>query len=127
MVDFFSCQRFSFTYGLGRGNKNMAKLEVMSILIGITVDKGITKLQIYGDFRLVIEWPNENCQNHNINLSHLVTQIREQVCRFTFFKCSHIFHELNVLANELSKNTMNGEEGVLELTEIKDEDTSSLP
>ena len=51
-------QNFSFRAGLGIGTSNYATLCALKLLFTLARENHISKIQIFGDSQLVINWPN---------------------------------------------------------------------
>ena len=47
---------FSYKVGLGSSSNNFAELLSLKLLLSLSLDKNLKKLQIFGDSQLVINW-----------------------------------------------------------------------
>ena len=68
--------------------------------------KYVKKLNILGDSKLVMDWV---CDKVNIvapHLAHILQGIKQVYNKLDWFSCGHIYHELNTLADKLSKEAL---------------------
>ena len=90
MLYFVEDHYFTFKAGLGYGTINFVELIGLKLLLTLALDKHITKLEVFGDSQLVINW-----------VLHEVIIFSDM---FEFVDFKHIYREINSLANELAKD-----------------------
>ena len=101
---FFSEDRFiSFKAGLGNGSNNYTELLSLKLLLKLALDNQISKLQVFGDSQLVINWVNGLYRMHKLLLSPLLFE----VIRFTEMLDSvvfkHYYRKMNSVADGFAK------------------------
>jgi ribonuclease HI len=62
-------------YAPGRGTNTRAEFIALWSLLEIAIKKGIKKLQIFGNSKLVIDWVNKNAMVSDIRLRSLLQDI----------------------------------------------------
>ena len=60
---------FTFKAGLGFGSNNFVELLGLKLLLTLALDKHLSKLQIFFDSELVINWATSKYRIQNIQLS----------------------------------------------------------
>jgi ribonuclease HI len=91
----------------------------------MAVERGISKLHIFGDSKLVVNWINGQMWNLSLGLRDLIHE--EELPRFDYFTCMHIFRELNATADVMSKQVMSAQVSLLEITETQNAVSDILP
>jgi len=86
-----NCHYFKFKGNISQGSNNRAKLMVLRNLMKLALERGIFRLQIFGDSLLVVGWMTQKLAIHNVTLQALATQILENKNHYTVFTISHIF------------------------------------
>lgn len=67
---------------------------------------GLSKLQIFGDSKVVIEWAKEKFKVHNVQLQSLLSQIKDYIQSLEWASFSHIFRGINTKTDKLSKEVL---------------------
>ena len=60
---------FTFKAGLGIGTNNLADLYALKLLLILALDKQISKIQVFGDSLLVINWITGKFRIRNLQLA----------------------------------------------------------
>ena len=60
---------FTFKVGLGIGTNNIVELCALKLLLSLALGNQISKIQVFGDSLLVINWVTIKFRIHNIQLS----------------------------------------------------------
>lgn len=68
--------------------------------------KCISKMQVLGDSKIVIDWANKKVTIENIKLGHILQEIQRTLQAFQWTVFMHVYCELNQKANELSKEAL---------------------
>ena len=96
---------------VGRGNNTKASFLAFWGLLWFTRKRGIFRVKIYGDLRVVIDWTNAHFEMHTIHLEHWLDKIHVLIEDFVEISFEHIYRELNMQANFLSKNVIGPMDG----------------
>jgi len=59
---------FKFAAGLGRSTNNKAEIFVVFLVMRCAISRGILKLQVFGDSKLVVDWLAQRRALKNIHL-----------------------------------------------------------
>eukprot|EP01018_Ginkgo_biloba_P009885 Gb_00929 [translate_table: standard] len=92
-----------FKAGLGKGTNNYAELMALKLRLFLAGEKGVSRLQVFGDSMVVIKWMRKerNCLNY---LLQPLLEETQRACKFfnnlSFF---HVCREMNSVADALSK------------------------
>ena len=89
----------------GRGSNTRA--EVMGLWSGLYVARlwGVKDLHVDGDSQVIIHWALEKAQVRSLELFHWLNDSRRRIREFNSCYFYHIYRELNVEADVLSKPT----------------------
>jgi ribonuclease HI len=98
-------------YAPGGGSNNKDELIALWTLLETTKQKDIRKLQVMGDSKLVIDWEKGKLSIQNINLANITRDIRLSFQSFEWISFQHVLRELNVKADELSKEALQLQRG----------------
>ena len=66
---------FSFKVGLGFGTNNLAKLCALKLLFTLARENHFSKIHIFGDSQLVINWANGKFRCLNLELLQVLNEI----------------------------------------------------
>lgn len=93
----------------------LAKLIALKLLLLFTIEKGIKNLQVYRDSMVVINWAKciQNC--HILILIPIVEEIQRHKILFDHIVFTHVYRELNRMADRLSKEAMRLEQGIWQI------------
>lgn len=89
--------------GLGLGSNNFAEFQVLKLLLKCAKDWNISRLQVYGDSLLVINWRKRSGHLHNVNIRPLGNLLLEIAGSFEHISFAHVYRELNQDDDKLSK------------------------
>ena len=95
---------FTFKAGLGVGTNNLAKLYAMKLLLILALDKQITKIHVFGDSMLVINWITGKFRIHNLQLAQLLQEVNKLSDFFEQAVSKHIYRERNTLVDKLAND-----------------------
>ena len=82
------------------------------MLLETTKQKDIRKLHVMEDSKLAIDWAQGKISIQNVNLSNIKRDIKLCFYSFKWLSFHHILRELNVNADELSKEALQFQRGV---------------
>lgn len=101
---------FSLQFPLGRGTNNYAELSTAKHLISFALEKGCTKLQLFGDSMIVCNWLTRKTSCTAFSLRHILDEALRLTVAFEKFDCRHIYRERNTQADYLSKQAAQRQE-----------------
>ena len=87
------------------------------------MDKHLTKLQVFGDSQLIINWVFGKYRIQNIQLAQILHEVNRFVDMLESVGYKHIYRERNSLANVLAKDGSNVQVGYWKITEHWDVDS----
>lgn len=93
-------------YAPGRGSNNRAEFITLWNLLEAVTKKGLTKLQVLRDSKLIIDWANGKVSVSDVRLSSLLKELRQSIQSFKWLSFCRIFRELNIKADALSKEAL---------------------
>jgi ribonuclease HI len=105
---------------LGQGSNNYAELMALKLLLSFAGEKGITKLQIFGDSLVIINWMRKTQRCHNIFLASLLEEVFLITEIFTNLSFTHVYRERNGATNSLSKEGTSMAHGQWHILEFLD-------
>ena len=73
------------------------------MLLLLAHEKGVQKLQIFGDSMIIINWINQTQRCHNIHLTPILKEAAQLKSTFNQISFSHIFREQNQEVDTCSK------------------------
>ena len=76
------------------------------MILKVAINNNISQLQVFGDSKMVVDWVNWKIQINAPHLQQLLSAIRKLLEFFTGFRISHIYRELNMEADGLSKQAL---------------------
>jgi hypothetical protein len=83
-------------------------------LLEAAKEKNLTKLQVFGDSKMAIDWANGKSTIQNPNLASILQDIKLSFRAFERISFHHILRELNSKVDELSKKPWNCQMGPLD-------------
>jgi len=86
-------------------------------LMMVALTKEIRQLQVFRDSQPEINWLNYSQQIHNVALQPSALQVKENASQFKVINFTHIYRELNMDADSLSKQGPPQDPGFLWLEE----------
>ena len=84
---------FQARWGLGEGTNNKAELLALYMLLLLAHEKGVQKLQIFGDSMIIINWINQTQRCHNIHLYPILEEVSQLKTTFNQISFTHIYRE----------------------------------
>ena len=82
---------------------NKEELAALHTVLNLAINNNISQLQVFGDSKMVVDWVNKKIQINAPHLQQLLRAIRRILELFTGFNITHIYKELNMEADGLSK------------------------
>ena len=98
---------FIFKAGLGSGSNNFAELLGLKILLTLSLENNLKKLQIFHDSQLVINSVSGKYRIQNVQLAQILMEVNRLVDMFDSVVFMHIYREPNTLADVLAKDGAN--------------------
>jgi ribonuclease HI len=92
-------------------NKQQSELIALWTLLETAKEKNLSKLQVFGDSKLVIDWARGINNIQNPRLASLLRDIKLTFRDFEWISFQHILRELNTKADELSKEALQLQKG----------------
>ena len=93
---------YTFKAGLGVGTNNYAELYALKLLLRLALDKQVSKIQVFGDSLLVINWITGKFRSHNLQLAQMLEEVNKLSNLFVQSVFKHIYHERNASADMLA-------------------------
>ena len=87
----------------GGGTNNFAELMALRKLMTKAWEWGVDSLQIFGDYKIIIDWENGNHRCNILCLRPLLDEMLLLKSQFDFISFSHVYRERNSFADRLSK------------------------
>ena len=110
-------ERFSLVHC----TNNKEKIATLHLVLNMAINNNISQLQVLGDSKMVVDWVNRKIQINGPHLQQLLNAIRRLLELFTGFRISHVYRELNMEADGLSKLAL-----LLDLGKLKTEEISGI-
>ena len=95
---------FTFKAGLGEGSNNFTELYALKLLLTLALDKQVSRIQVYGDSLLVINWILGKYRINNLHLAQLLCEVIRLNDFFKQADYQHIYRERNTLADKLAND-----------------------
>ena len=93
----------SFKAGLGLGTNNYAKLCALKLLLRLTRQHNLDKIQVFGDSQLVINWATGKYRLLNTELAMILQDVHCLADSLDYVSFKHIYRERNFKADTLAK------------------------
>jgi ribonuclease HI len=88
---------------LGQGTNNFAEILTLKLLLTFAKVKDLRHIQIFGDSIIVVNWERKPQQCHNIFLLPILEDILCLMEEFETVTISHVYRNMNMVADALSK------------------------
>jgi ribonuclease HI len=111
---------FTLKFGAGQGTNNRVEFYALWILLKVAGEKNVSRLQVLGDSKLLMDWENGKNQITNMALSPIMELCLEKKKIFEEISFSHVYREFNYKADKLSKEALILQEGHLIEQEFRD-------
>jgi len=111
---------------LGKGANNFAELMSMKLLLLFAREKELYHLQILGDSMNVINWTSKHQNCHSILLSPIMEEIYRLLDTFDTLVIAHVYRDRNMVADSLSKEGLQLQQGQWHITKKKGEDSNAF-
>jgi ribonuclease HI len=98
-------------YAPGGGTNNRVELISLWTLLEAAKENNLSKLQVFGDSKMEIDWSRGNISIQNPNLASTMRENKLNFRAFEWLSFHHILRELNSKANELSKEVLQLQNG----------------
>ena len=89
---------------MGLDTNNFAELFGLNLLLSLALDKHLTKLQVFGDSQLVINWVFGKYRIQNIQLAQILHEVNRIADILESVEYKHIYRERNSIADVLAKD-----------------------
>jgi len=116
---------YHYKVGLGSGTNNRAELLSLWSLLWLAKRLGCTELKVYGDSKAIIDWINQAASIRNTALNHWYLRTVQMKETFTRFSLQHHHREYNMMADTLSKQGLQMDEGTIMYKEIHETDNGT--
>jgi hypothetical protein len=90
----------------------------LKLLMKCALDRNVSRIHIFGDSSLVINWMARTSLLQNVGLRPLGDNLKEISSSFDFISYTHVFREHNTVADTLSKEGQFLSEGHMTLIEF---------
>ena len=97
--------------GFGQGTNNFIELSSLRLLMIKALEWGARSIQIFRDSKISINWAMGTNICNILRLTPLLDEILLTKCHFDFISFTHIYRERNSIANKLSKEGSQLQEG----------------
>ena len=87
---------------MGIATNNIAKLCALKLLLSLALGNQISKIQVFGDSLLVINWVTGKFIIHNLQLSQILQEVIKLTDSFLHTEFKHIYRERNVVVDKLA-------------------------
>lgn len=115
-----SSHHSSRKYGALLGTNNRAELYAFCILLKAALEQKMKRIQILGDFKLVLDWTNGKSNITNLLSRPIMDRIQVLKGDFDGVSFIHVYREFNHKADTLSKQALTVQKGVLIEQVVKD-------
>jgi ribonuclease HI len=102
---------------LGQGTNNHAELLTLKILLTFAKENDLRHIQIFGDSQIVVNWARKNQNCHNIFLLPILEDTYQLLNSFDSMTISHVYRNMNTIADALSKDGLQLALGQWDITE----------
>lgn len=110
--------KFSLKYAPGQASNSRAELSALWAVLRVAIHKQVTRLQLLGDSKMVVDWAKGRIQISAPHLQYVMAIIRDFITSFEFVSFEHIYRELNMEADLLSKMALALQPGIIEVEEM---------
>jgi ribonuclease HI len=104
---------FSIKMNCGTRTNTRGELMALWSLLFFALHKQVNCLQLVGDSKVIVDWFSYKNNLQVISLQPWMTRIRQMSGSFQNLKIQHIYREFNREADQLSKQALLMEEGIL--------------
>ena len=108
-------------YAPGHCTNNKAKLVALHAILELAVNINVTILQVFGETKMVVDWVNNKIQIKAPHLQQLLKAIRRLLNFFLVLNITHVYRELNMEEDNLSKLALLLAPGHMETEEVREE------
>ena len=96
------------------------ELSALWATLRVAQNSQIQEIQIFGDSKIVIDWENEQTNIRAPQLEHLLIEIQSLKSSIRRIYFGHVYCELNVEADSLSKQALAYQRALLEIEEVEE-------
>jgi hypothetical protein len=114
----------SFKNGNGKGDKQLCRTIGFEAFTPFSSEKEIQRIHIFGDSMNVINWAIKHQICHKNFLSPILEDIYRLMDMFDTLVISHVYRDMNMVADSMSKDGLLLSLGQWHITEKKGEDTN---
>jgi ribonuclease HI len=96
----------------------------LKLVLKLAQEFGVTQLQIFGDSMLVIKWMHKEISLGNFTLRPLYDEVHNLLTSFSYTSLSHIYRDMNNVADGLSKAGVGLDQGTWIISVIQNGHTA---
>ena len=100
---------------------NKEELVALHAIIELVLNRNVTSLQVFGDPKMAMDWVNNKIHLKAPNLQQILRAIRRILNLFSILIITHVYRELNMEENNLSKLSLLLALGHMETKEVREE------
>ena len=105
-------------FATGQASNNKAELSVLWATLKVAKSSQIQEIQIYGDSKVVVDWANEKNTIRAPHLQHFLAEIQTLKNSFRRISFGHVYRELNMEVDTLSKQALAYQPSLMETEEM---------
>ena len=120
VIFFPSTKKMKIKFATGQASNNKGELSALWASLKVAKSTHIQEIQIYGDSKVVIDWANEKSTIRAPHLEHLLAEIQTLKLIFRQISFHHVYRELNMEADALSKQELAYQPSLMETKEVLD-------
>ena len=120
VIFFPSTKKMKIKFATGQASNNKAELSALWETLKVEKNIHIQEIKMYGDSKVVIDWANEKSTIRAPHLQHLLAEIQTLKLSFIWISFGHVYRELNMEANALSKEALAYQPDLMETEEVLD-------
>jgi ribonuclease HI len=104
-----------FRWHINCGIDTNTKDELLGAWVTLTLAKlwNITKIQVMGDSKVIIDWLNQKANLHAIDIEGWKRRTKALITNFQEISFHHIFWDFNKEVDRLSKQGLQDQKGIL--------------
>jgi ribonuclease HI len=114
----------SFKVGIDQETNKLCELMALKLVLKLEQEFDGTHLQFFGPSKLSIQWMHKEIALRNFTLQPLFDEVIYLVTYFSYTSMSHIYRDINNVANRLSKARVKLERGTWIISVIQNKHTT---
>ena len=117
VIFFPSTRKMKIKFATRQASNNKDELSPLWATLKVAKISPIQEIQIYGDSKVAVDWANEK---NTIRAPHLLAKIQTLKTSFRRISFGHIYRELNMEADALSKQALAYQPSLMETEEVSE-------